>query len=269
MTKPNTVSSIKSRKGTTPLVCLTSYSAPMTQILDQHCDILLVGDSIGMALYGMENTLGVTLDIMINHGKAVSNYAQNALVAVDMPYGTYEASPEQALGNAQRLMQETGCDAVKLEGGQETAPIIACLAEHNIPVIAHIGLQPQSVEKEGGYRVKGKTEEDTQRLINDAKAIEKAGAFAVVIEGTIETVAREITQSISIPTIGIGASSACDGQILVSEDMLGITQGHTAKFVKHYANIAQDIDAAAKQYANEVRARTFPEEAHIYKSKRA
>ena len=269
MTKPNTVSSLKARKGGTPIVCLTAYSAPMAQILDQHCDLLLVGDSIGMALYGMENTLGVTLDMMINHGRAVSTHTKNALVAVDMPYGTYETSADVALNNAKKLMNEAGCDAVKLEGGQDIAPIIKHLVQHDIPVVAHIGLQPQSVEKEGGYRVKGKTDEDIKRLIRDAEAVAQAGAFAVVIEGTIETVAKEITSSITIPTIGIGASADCDGQILVSEDMLGITQGHTAKFVKHYANIAQSIETAAIEYAQDVRTRAFPEEAHTYKSKRA
>ncbi|PCJ95861.1 MAG: 3-methyl-2-oxobutanoate hydroxymethyltransferase [Zetaproteobacteria bacterium] len=263
-----TTTEITAQKNTSaPLVCLTAYTAPMAKTLDRHCDLLLVGDSLGMALYGMENTLGVTLDIMINHGKAVMRVAQNACVVVDMPFGTYEQSPEVAYKNALRIITETGCDAVKLEGGQDIAPTIAYITERNIPVMAHIGLQPQSVLKDGGYKIKGRTNEEVSKLLGDAKAIEKAGAFAVVIEGTIDTVAKNITQSIDIPTIGIGASVACDGQILVTEDMLGITTDHIAKFVKQYATLAQDIDQAAANYAADVKSRTFPDEKHIYKAK--
>ena len=262
------VTEIRKQKQTdTPIVCLTAYTAPMTKILDRHCDLLLVGDSLGMALYGMENTLGVTLDIMINHGKAVTRAAQNACVVVDMPFGTYEQSPETAYKNALRIVTETGCDAVKLEGGQDIAPTIAYITERNIPVMAHIGLQPQSVLKDGGYKIKGRTNEEASKLLADAKDIEKAGAFAAVIEGTIDTVARNITQYIDIPTIGIGASSSCDGQILVTEDMIGLITDHTPKFVKKYACLAENIDQAVTDYATEVKSRAFPDENYTYKAK--
>lgn len=263
-----TTTEITAQKNTgTPLVCLTAYTAPMAKILDKHCDLLLVGDSLGMALYGMENTLGVTLDIMINHGKAVMRGAQNACVVVDMPFGTYEQSPKIAYQNALRIITETGCDAVKLEGGQDIAAAIAYITERNIPVMAHIGLQPQSVLKDGGYKIKGRTNEEASKLLADAKAVEKAGAFSVVIEGTIDTVAKNITQSIDIPTIGIGASVSCDGQILVTEDMLGLITDHTPKFVKKYACLAQDIEKAATCYATEVKSRVFPDENYTYKAK--
>ncbi len=248
-----------------PLVCLTAYSAPMAEILDNHCDLLLVGDSIGMALYGMENTLGVTLDMMIAHGKAVAKKTKSACVIVDMPYGTYEESAQQAYNNASKIIKETGCDGVKLEGGQDMAQTITYLVDNGIPVMAHIGLKPQSVVKEGGYKVKGKNSEESQSLIDDIRAVEKAGAFAVVIEGTIEPVARKLTDSADIPTIGIGASSYCDGQILVTEDMLGLLLGHTPKFAKKYANLAKDIDKAVQSYANDVRSRSFPNSDYVYK----
>ena len=263
-----TTTDITAQKNThTPLVCLTAYTAPTAKILDKHCDLLLVGDSLGMALYGMENTLGVTLDIMINHGKAVMRVAKNACVVVDMPFGTYEQTPETAYQNALRVITETGCDAVKLEGGQDIASTIAYITERNIPVMAHIGLQPQSVLKDGGYKIKGRTNEEVSQLLDDAKAVEKSGAFSVVIEGTIDTVAQNITQSIDIPTIGIGASVACDGQILVTDDMLGLITDHTPKFVKKYAQIAQDIDQAVSNYAAEVKSRVFPDENYTYKAK--
>lgn len=251
------------------IVCLTAYTAPMAAILDKHCDVLLVGDSLGMALYGMDSTLGVTMDIMIAHGKAVMRSAQNSCVIIDMPYGSYESSPTLALENAQRIMKETGCDGVKLEGGQDMENAISLIARNNIPVMAHIGLQPQSVEKEGGYKVKGKTDEDIEKLLADANAIERAGAFAVVIEGTIEHVAQHITRSITIPTIGIGASVACDGQVLVSDDMLGLLQGHTPKFVKKYAHLVQVIDDAAAAYASDVRGGVFPSIEYTYQGKKS
>lgn len=273
MTEKNTeqrirISDIKSLYNSKkPIVCLTAYSAPMAQILDSHCDLLLVGDSIGMALYGMDNTIGVTLDMMINHGKAVMRGSKHALIVVDMPHGTYEDNKENALINAQRIINNTNCTAVKLEGGADLEETIAYLVQNNIPVMSHIGLQPQSVKKEGGYRIKGKTEESIQQLMDDAKAIERAGAFAVVIEGTIEDVARSVSESISVPTIGIGASSACDGQILVTEDMLGLLLGHTPKFAKKYANIASEIDSAVAQYKAEVINRSFPSEEYTYRKK--
>jgi 3-methyl-2-oxobutanoate hydroxymethyltransferase len=247
-----------------PLVCLTAYTAGMAAILDEICDILLVGDSVGMVLYGMENTLGVDLEMMIRHGQAVMRGAKKTCVVVDMPFGTYEDSPAQAYQNAERIMQETGCDAVKLEGGQNMAATILHLTSQNIPVMGHIGLMPQSVVKDGGYKIKGRTSEQEENLIADAKALEKAGAFSIVIEGTVEDVAQRITASINIPTIGIGASAACDGQILVIDDMLGMTQGHVPRFVKQYADLKNLISTAAKQYAADVRARRFPAPEHTY-----
>lgn len=260
---------IRAHKGRAEaLVCLTAYTTPIAKILDAHADLLLVGDSVGMVLYGMENTLGVDLEMMIRHGQAVMRANPKSCVIVDMPFGSYEESSEQALRNAMRILKETGCDGVKLEGGADMAPTIAHLTKRNVPVMAHIGLMPQSVVKEGGYKVKGRGAAETAQLLKDAKAIEEAGAFSVVIEGTIEDVAQQITKSISIPTIGIGASAACDGQVLVVDDMLGITE-RTAKFVKKYAGLAQDIDKAAAAYAAEVRARNFPSTEHTYTQPKA
>ncbi len=246
------------------LVCLTAYTHPMAQILDNHASLLLVGDSIGMVLYGMENTLGVTLDIMIAHGKAVMRGVTRACVIVDMPFGTYEESPETAYHNAMRIIKETGCDGVKLEGGQCMAETIQYLTSRNIAVMAHIGLQPQSVIKDGGYKIKGRTNAQEEQLLQDAHAVERAGAFAVVIEGTIEDVAQTLTHAINIPTIGIGASCACDGQILVTEDLLGMLDGKAPKFVKEYAQIGVMIDEAASAYAAEVKSRVFPSAAQVY-----
>lgn len=247
-----------------PLVCLTAYTARIAQILDVHCDLLLVGDTMGMVLYGMDNTRGVTLDMMINHGKAVIRGSRKACVIVDMPFGTYEDGPEQALASARHIMEETGCAGVKLEGGAAFAPTIQTLVSHGIPVVAHIGLLPQSVEDASGFRVQGKSDDDRQQLLKDAKAVEEAGASAIVIEATIDNVAALITRTVSIPTIGIGASPECDGQILVTEDMLGITGDHVPKFVKHYAQISEDIEKAVALYAQEVRTRAFPGEDNLY-----
>ncbi len=264
-----TLEEIRSRKNTDqPLVCLTSYTTPMTKILDPHCDILLVGDSLGMVLYGMDNTLDVTLDMMINHGKAVMRTNPSAFVIVDLPYGTYEDSAEQALENAQRIMNETGCDAVKLEGGASKSDTIQLLNKNNIPVMAHIGLKPQSVVKEGGYKIKGKTEEEALDLINDAKIAQNAGAFGILVEGTIERISQDITKAVEIPTIGIGASAACDGQILVVDDMLGMITDHVPKFVKQYADLASVIGNAAQEYAKDVKSRRFPADEHTYKGKK-
>lgn len=250
-----------------PMVCLTAYTAPTATIFDAHCDILLVGDSLGMALYGMENTLDVTLDMMIAHTKAVIRGSKRAFVMADMPYGTFEDSPAQALQNARRLMDETGCSALKLEGDGSMAQTVKLLVENNIPVVAHIGLRPQMVVKEGGYKVKGKTPEQAQSLIDDAKALEAAGAFAILIEGTVEPVARAITKAISVPTIGIGASVACDGQILVTEDMLGMLEMNPPKFAKQYGNLREVIGEIVGAYARDVRARSFPADDHVYYAK--
>lgn len=264
-----TIAEIKAAKNRPePMVWLTAYTAPMAKILDAHCDVMLVGDSIGMVLYGMENTLEVSLDIMIAHGRAVVRQAQNAAVIIDMPYGTYEHDKDVALKNARRVISETGCDGVKLEGGADLAPTIAHLAANGVAVMGHIGLLPQAVEKEGGYKVKGKTEDDAARLIADAQALEAAGAFAFVIEGTIEDVSRRITQAVGIPTIGIGASASCDGQVLVTDDMLGLLQEHTPKFVKKYEALAGVVDKAVASYAADVRARKFPSAEYTYTVKK-
>ncbi len=263
-----TIEDIKQHKGKAqPLVCLTAYTARIAQILDKHCDLLLVGDSMGMVLYGIDSTRGVTLDMIINHGKAVTQGAEQACVIVDMPYGTYEDSPAQALKNAQRIMDETGCAAVKLEGGVTFAETIELLVTNGVPVVGHIGLLPQSVTEESGFKVQGRTETGQEQLLKDAKAVEAAGASAMVIEATIDSVSALITQAVSIPTIGIGASEACDGQILVTEDMVGITGDHVPKFVKQYANVSSIIEEAVATYAQEVRSRTFPGEANLYKKK--
>ncbi|MEM7650628.1 MAG: 3-methyl-2-oxobutanoate hydroxymethyltransferase [Pseudomonadota bacterium] len=267
---PITIEDIKCHKNKPqPLVCLTAYTTRIAQILDRHCELLLVGDTMGMILYGMENTRGVTLDMMINHGKAVMRGAENACVIVDMPFGTYEDSPAQALENAQKIMQETGCAGVKLEGGAEFAETVKTLVDAGIPVIGHIGLLPQSVTEASGFKVQGKDDDGRAQLLEDAKTIEAAGASALVIEATIDSVSEAITKAVSIPTIGIGASPACDGQILVTEDMLGITDGHVPKFVKQYAQVSEGIERAVEAYATEVRARSFPGEAQLYKKKKA
>lgn len=247
-----------------PLVCLTAYTTPMAKMLDPHVDLLLVGDSLGMVMYGMENTLGVDLEMMIRHGQAVMRAQPRACVVVDMPFGTYEESPEQAYRNAALIMKETGCDGVKLEGGTDMADTITHLTSRNIPVMGHIGLQPQSVLKDGGYKVKGKTSAEEEKLLADAKAIEEAGAFSVVIEGTVEDLSTTLTNHLTIPTIGIGASVRCDGQILVTEDMLGLSIGHVPKFVRQQATLSENIDKAVAAYADEVRTRAFPADEHVY-----
>lgn len=248
-----------------PLVCLTAYTTPMATLLDPYVDLFIIGDSVGMVLYGMENTLGVDLEMMIRHGQAVMRARPKALCVIDMPYGSYEGNKEQALDNASRLLEESGCDAVKLEGGQEMADTVAYLTAHNIQVMGHIGLLPQSVEKEGGYRIKGKDSAQAGQILRDAQAIERAGVFSGVIEGTIDTVAADITKAVSIPIIGIGASPECDGQVLVTEDMLGMND-RTPKFVKHYARLQDTIRQAAEAYAEDVKARRFPAREHTYQN---
>ncbi|MGN7503274.1 MAG: 3-methyl-2-oxobutanoate hydroxymethyltransferase [Alphaproteobacteria bacterium] len=247
------------------IVCLTAYTTPVARVLDKHCDLLLVGDSLGMVVYGMDNTLGVTLDMMINHGQAVMRGVKHSFVVVDMPYGSYEHDAADAVMNAKRVIDETGCDAIKIEGGLELLHIYHVLAAAEIPTVAHIGLQPQSVEKEGGYKLKGRNDAETAELIRAAQEIEKTGVIALVIEGTVEQASRAIVDAVSVPTIGIGASPYCDGQILVTDDMLGLFVEHVPKFVKQYAQLAQNIDAAAAQYSHEVRAGVFPSDAHVYK----
>lgn len=259
-----TIADARAAKGGTPLVCLTAYTAPMAQWADEVADIILVGDSLGMVLYGFDTTLPVTLDMMIAHGAAVVRSTSRALVVVDMPFGSYQESPEQAFRSAARIIKETGCAAVKLEGGAEMAQTVSYLTQRAVPVMAHIGLQPQAVNSMGGYRVAGRGDDAVRKLHVDGLAVAEAGAFAVVIEGTVEPVAAELTRVIPVPTIGIGASAACDGQILVSEDMLGLTNGHRAKFVKPYADCAPQIREALGRYADEVRQRAFPGDEFVY-----
>ncbi len=257
------VPDIRARKGGEKLVLLTAYTAPMAELLDPHCDMLMVGDSLGMVVYGMDSTLPVTLDMMIAHGKAVVSRAKQCSVVVDMPFGSYQASPAQAFESAARVMKETGCAAVKMEGGSELAPTIAHLTTHGIPVMAHVGLMPQHVNSYGGFKAQGKDLEAHKAILKSAKDVANAGAFAVVVEGVMESLAAEITRSVDIPTIGIGASPACDGQVLVVDDMLGMFE-HTARFVKKFADLRGNISNAVAQYAKEVRSGAFPSDAQCY-----
>lgn len=255
---------IQARKGGEPVVCLTAYSAPMAGFLDAHVDLLLVGDSMGMVLYGMETTLGVTLDMMIAHGAAVVRGSDRVCVIVDMPFTSYKESPEVAFRSSSRAMVETGCAGVKLEGGVEMAETIRFLTARGIPVMGHVGLMPQSVNTAGRFRAHGKGIDEAERIVADAKAVAEAGAFAMVIEGTVEKVAREITAAVPIPTIGIGASAACDGQILVTEDIVGLFDAFTPKFVKRYAELGGAVAEAAAAYAEDVRAHRFPGPEHCF-----
>ena len=258
------VTDIRARKGGDPLVCLTAYTAPVASILDSRLDVLLVGDSLGMVVYGMDDTLGVTLDMMIAHSKAVMRATKTAFVLADLPFGSYEGSPQQAFQSASRLMAESGCQAVKLEGGIEMAETVQFLTRRGIPVMGHIGLMPQSVHATGGFRAQGLSSEAAAQITADADAIAEAGAFSVVIEGTSEPLARALTERLEIPTIGIGASPACDGQILVTDDVLGLFSDFTPRFVKRFAEVGDVIAAAADQYAAEVSARDFPTLKHCY-----
>mgnify|MGYP001173456832 CR=1 FL=1 len=258
------VSDIQGQKDGRPIVCLTAYSKPMAQWLDPHVDLLLVGDSLAMVIYGMETTRGVTLDAMINHGVAVMRGSEHACVIVDLPHGTYEDSPEQALRSASRVMEETAVQGVKLEGGVEMADTIRHLVDNDIPVLGHIGLLPQKAANRGGFKIQGKDDEGWKRVMEDAKAVAGAGAFAMVVEGTVEGLAQEITKTVSVPTIGIGASPTCDGQILVTDDALGLFSDFTPKFVKRFAELGDEIERAAKAYAEEVHDRRFPGLEHCF-----
>jgi 3-methyl-2-oxobutanoate hydroxymethyltransferase len=251
-------------KGGPPIVGLTAYTAPIARLLDPHVDFLLVGDSVGMVVYGFESTLPVTVEMMIAHGGAVMRGSARALVVVDLPFGSYQGSPELAFRNAARIMAETGCAAVKLEGGEEMADTVRFLTRRGVPVMGHVGLMPQSVNSAGGFKVQGRGEDQAERVAADAAAIAGAGAFSIVIEGTIEKVARTITERVPVPTIGIGASPACDGQILVTDDVLGVFTEFTPRFVKRYAELAPLISAAAEAFAGDVRARRFPSPGHCF-----
>ncbi len=257
---------IRARKGGNPIVSLTSYHAHTAALLDKHCDLILVGDLLGMVMHGLESTIPVTLDMMILQGKAVMRGSSRALVVVDMPFGSYEASREQAFGSAARIMKETGCGAIKLEGGRRMADTIAFLVERGIPVMAHVGLTPQSINALGGFRTQGRDPSDWEPIEQDARAVAQAGAFAVVLEAIAEPLAAKITRDIPIPTIGIGASAACDGQVLVLEDMLGLSP-RVPKFVKRYSDLGPAIDRAVAAYAAEVRSRSFPAADNVYEMK--
>jgi 3-methyl-2-oxobutanoate hydroxymethyltransferase len=261
-----TAPDIRARKGGEPIVSLTAYHAHTARLADKYCDALLVGDSLGMVMHGLETTVPVTLDMMILQGLAVMRGSQRALVVVDMPFGSYEASKEQAFMSAARVLKETGCGAIKLEGGVRMAETIRFLTERGVPVMGHIGLTPQSINTLGSFRAQGREEADWARIEEDAKAVAEAGAFSVVIEAVAEPLARKITADLPIPTIGIGASAACDGQILVMEDMLGLSP-RVPKFVKRFGNLGPGIEAAIQGYAEEVRSRAFPGPEHVYAMK--
>jgi len=254
---------IKARKGGTPLVVLTAYTTPVARLVDAHCDIALVGDSVGMVIHGLPSTLGVTLEMMILHGRAVVRGAQRAMPVIDMPFGSYEESPQQAFRNASRLLAETGAPAVKLEGGVHMAETIAFLTARGVPVMAHVGLTPQAVNTLGGYKVVGRAEE-AEKVMADARAIEEAGAFSVVLEKVPQGLAGRITQTLAIPTIGIGAGVDCDGQVLVVDDMLGLFTDFRPKFVKRYAELGRAADVAIATFAAEVRSRGFPAAEHSF-----
>ena len=258
---------VRARKGADPLVCLTAYDAPTAKLLDPHCDVLLVGDSVGMVVHGLDSTIPVSLDMMILHGQAVMRGARQALVVVDMPFSSYERSPEQAFDNAARILRETGCQAVKVESGVYIAETVRFLSERGVPVMGHVGLRPQASLSEGGFKAKGRDEAERARVLDEARAADEAGAFAIVVEGVAEDLAREITQAVRAPTIGIGASSACDGQILVTNDMLGQFDW-TPRFVKRYADLKTLTEDAVKAYAQEVRARRFPGPDHVYMARK-
>ena len=254
---------IRARKGGEPLASLTAYTTQMAELMDAHCDFVLVGDSVGMVLHGLPSTLGVTMEMMILHGQAVARGLKTAMMVVDMPFGSYEESPEQAFRNGARLMAETGAAAVKLEGGRHMAETIAFLVARGVPVMAHIGLTPQSINTLGGYKVQGRGDAAAE-LMADAQAVADAGAFSVVLEKVPANLADEVTAAIAIPTIGIGASAGCDGQILVVDDMIGMFTAFKAKFVKRYANLGEQAEAAFADYAREVRAREFPAAEHVF-----
>src|SRR5712691_7066930 len=258
-----TVPQIRARKGAAPIVCLTCYHAHTARLLDNHVDLMLVGDSLGMVMHGLETTLGVTLDMMITHAKAVMRGSKRALVAVDMPFGSYEESPAIAFRNAARVIQETGCGAIKIEGGAHMAETIRYLTQRGIPVMSHIGMTPQAVNMIGSFRPRGRFRSEWAEFEEDARAVAEAGAFAVVLEALAELLAARITRQIAIPTIGIGASAECDGQILVLEDMLGLSP-LVPKFVKEYAAIGDAIEGAVKAYVGTVRTRAFPSAEYTY-----
>lgn len=265
-----TVPAIRARKqdGVTeqPIVMLTAYTARQAQLLDAHCDMLLVGDSLGQVIYGLPSTIPVTLEIMANHAAAVVRGSYHSVVVVDMPFGSYETSPAQAFESAAFLLKQSNAAAVKLEGGEAMAETVAFLVRRGIPVVGHVGLTPQAVNVLGGYNARGRSDAEADKIVGDARALDDAGAFAIVVEGVVEPIAIAATEAVSCPTIGIGASARCDGQVLVTEDMLGMFE-RVPRFVKRYDNIAETIAAAAASYAAEVRDRSFPGAEQLYQPK--
>ena len=266
MTAPGILARKAGGKTEQPIVMLTAYTMRMAQLLDPHCDMLLVGDSLGQVIYGLPSTIPVTMEMMCAHGAAVVRGSWHALVGVDMPFGSYEASPEQAFASASRILKETGCAAVKLEGGEAMAETVRFLTRRGIPVIGHVGLTPQAVNMLGGYGARGREEREAEKIVADATAIGEAGAFCIVVEGVLEHIASEVARSVAPPIIGIGASVECDGQVLVTEDMLGLFE-RTPRFVKRYDDLAARISEAAATYANEVRSRSFPTGDQMYSRK--
>jgi 3-methyl-2-oxobutanoate hydroxymethyltransferase len=258
-----TVPDIAKRKGKEKIVCLTAYTAPIAALVDPHVDLILVGDSVGMVLHGLPSTVGVTLEMMVLHGRAVMRGSSRALVAVDLPFGTYEQSPEVAHQSAVRLMCETGCQAVKVEAFKNIAQTIAFLVERGIPVLGHVGLRPQAIHVEGGFKVKGRSAAERERVIAEALSVDEAGAFAIVVEGVAPDLAEDITRQVKAPTIGIGSSPQCDGQILVTHDMIGLFDW-TPKFVRRYGNARETISNAVAAYAADVRSGVFPGQAEMY-----
>ena len=259
-----TIPQLVSRKGGEPIAVLTAYTAPIARLVDPHVDMILVGDSLGMVIYGMTSTLPVTLDMMVAHGKAVVNASAHAAVVVDLPFGSYQMSPQQAFASAVRLMVETGCDAVKLEGGVEMAETVAFLTARGIPVMGHVGLVPQSIHMLGGYKARGRNPKEAERILEGAMAIAEAGAFAIVIEGTIDPVSRAITEAVPCPTIGIGASAGCDGQVLVIDDVLGMMGDFKPKLARRYVDLGSQIAEAARAYTADVKAHRFPGPENVY-----
>jgi len=263
-----TTRDIRAMKGGKPIVSLTAYTAPMAKAMDPLVDFILVGDSLAMTIYGEDSTVGIDLDTMIRHGRAVAKSCKHACVVVDLPFGFYQKSPQQAFESAARVLRETGCDAIKLEGGAEMSETIKFLTERGVPVMGHIGLTPQSVNTLGGFKTQGKDEDAVQRLLHDAQSVDKAGCFAVVVEAVMENVAVKIQEILTAPSIGIGASAKCDGQILVTDDAIGMFEEFKPKFVKQYAQVMPTIRDAIELYAKEVRERSFPSEDHVFQVKK-
>ena len=259
---------IRARKGgATPVVCLTAYTAPSARLMQDHVDLLLVGDSLGMVVYGFENTVAVTLDMMIAHGAAVVRGTDKPCIVVDLPFGSYQESPEAAFRAAARVMAETGCSAVKLEGGREMAETVRFLVERGVPVMGHVGLTPQHVHRFGGFRPQGRTDAESGLLLADSRAVVEAGAFSLVVEAVPEGAARQVTDDVPVPTIGIGAGRTVDGQILVTDDIVGMFADFTPRFVKRYAELGNGLAQAAGLYADEVRSGRFPGPEHTFKRK--